>query len=451
LPLPNSQLPPQQPPLFWSSLLAELRNHVPADGVEVWLDPLAVERWDASSRTLTLRAPSEHHASYVSDFLADTMCKVANDLHGAPLHLAFVHDEPTTVRFGQPAPTPAPAPVPTGVDPTRTFDNYVEGSCNKFARASAINAAGGADRTNNPLLIYGPTGCGKTHLLSAIGNEVARRDDGARVLYVTSESFVNDMIRALQNRMMEEFRAKYRRSCDYLLIDDVQFLAGKERTQEEFFHTFNELISGGALIAMTSDVPPSEITGLEGRLRTRFGAGLIADIGPTDPETMRAIIQQKAADRNIEFPPEVSKLIADRHRGSVRDAEGAVNKLCALHTFFKKPITEAFLRENMPELFSAPRRTITIELIIEATARYHALKPEDLTGTSKTKTLTSPRHIAMYLARELTEASFPEIGKAFGGRDHSTVQYACKKITESLKTNSDLRVKIEIIREALLK
>jgi chromosomal replication initiator protein len=430
------------PAHLWQTVLALLRSQHDPGQVEVWIAPLECRGFDGA--ILALRAPSDHHASYVRDFWLGRVVDAATEVWQAPVAVLVDHG-PLALRVAPPA--PPPVPVAAGIDASKTFENFVRGSCNEFAYSAAINAAGGIDASNNPLLIYAPTGCGKTHLLNAIGNRVLKA--GKRVLYVTSESFVNDMIRAIQHKQMEEFRAKYRRSYDYLLIDDVQFLAGKERTQEEFFHTFNELIAAGGYIALTSDVPPSEIPGLEDRLRTRFVAGLQADIGPTDPETMRAIINQKAAEQGVELPPEASTAIAARFKNSVREAEGSVKKLCALHAFYKQPITDAFMRNHMTELFLSPQRVITCEHVIEVTARYHGIKAADLTGPSKTKTLTRPRHIAMALARELTRASFPEIGKAFGNRDHSTIQHACKKVAHEINTDTDLRTKMDLIRDSL--
>lgn len=430
----------------WTAILSRLRAEHPPETVEVWLTPLQFQAFDGT--TLTLGAPSEYHAVYVRDFLKKLMIEAATIELAVPVSLAIIvlPDEPQVAP--RPVQVAPPEPGQAGVDTTRRFEGFVVGPSNEFAYAAAMGASQGVDKSNNPLLIYGPTGCGKTHLLSAIGNRVLEKRPRTRVLYVTSESFVNEMIRAIQHREMEEFRSKYRRSCDYLLLDDIQFLAGKERTQEEFFHTFNDLIRNGSFVALTSDVPPSDIEGLEERLRSRFGSGLLADIGPTDPDTMCAIINKKAKIHHIELPAEVARQIAERVKTSVREAEGVVKKIAALHTFHRQPITKAFVQKYCPDLFVSSQRVITPENVIEAVARHHGLKATDLTSDSKTANLTRPRHIAMYLSRELTDYSFPALGKCFH-RDHSTIQYACRKVAKDLKTDADLRSKVDFISASI--
>jgi len=429
----------------WTLILGRLRAEQPPDIVDVWLAPLELDSFDTD--TLALRAPSEHHAAYVRDFHLQLLVDAATIELGVPvrIRISAANGNARASTESSEGEGARVAPRHSGVDTTRTFEGFVVGPSNNFAHAAALGAAAGADTTNNPLLIYGPTGCGKTHLLSAIGNRVLERRPRTRVLYVTSESFVNEMIRAIQHRQMEEFRAKYRRSCDYLLLDDIQFLAGKERTQEEFFHTFNELIRSGGFIALTSDVQPSEIEGLEERLRSRFGSGLLADIGPTDPDTMCAIIHEKAKSHHIVVPAEVARVIADRVQTSVREAEGVVKKLSALHSFHHEPVTTSFVQKHCPDLFLSSQRIITPDMVIDAVARHHALKPSDIISDSKTANLARPRHIAMHLARELTDWSFPALGKIFR-RDHSTIQYACRKVKKDLKTDADLRAKLEFIR-----
>lgn len=444
--MPN---PPSRDP--WPAILELCHNRFPDQDVRVWLDPLTFVSFHDDR--LVLAAPSIHHRTYVNDFHQHQLTEATTAYFGRPIHIDVQTSTSPSVNGVSSRPESPTVPVrriqSSGIDSTRTFDNFVVGKCNEFAHAASVGVAS-RESPYNPLLIYAPTGYGKTHLLSAIGNRIEQRIDGARVLYVTSESFVNEMIRAIQDRAMPEFRAKYRSSCDVLLVDDIQFLSGKERTQEEFFHTFNTLITSGKSIVLTSDVEPQNIPGLEERLRTRFAMGLIADIHAPDVETMCAILGVKAKDQHVELPSDVAHAIARHVGGSIREAEGTIKKLCALHAFHRAPITLEFLREHLSGLFTKPVRTITAEAVIEATARYHGLKPHDLTGNRKTRRLSMPRQIAMYLARELTDQSFPDLGKAFGGRDHSTVQYGCKKINKERKTNADLAHKIQLIRDGLL-
>lgn len=431
---------------LWPDVLTTLRATHPPETVDVWLEPLSLDSFDG--QRAILNAPSDHHSTYVNDYLRSILRDGFTERVGRPV---------TVIVQSQPAHQPAsaqrpdrsqpPPPIPSSVDNTRTFENFVVGKCNEFAHAAASNVASGSG-AYNPLLIYAPTGYGKTHLLSAIGNRLTERPGGNRVLYVTSESFVNEMIRGIAHKGMEEFRSKYRQSCDVLLVDDIQFFSGKSRTQEEFFHTFNTLIGAGKIVVLTSDVEPRYIEGLEERLRTRFASGLIADIAAPDLETMCAILKTKAQERSVDLPTDVSEVIARQVASSIREAEGTIKKLCAMHTFHREPITIDFLHKHMSELFAVPERIVTVEAIIEATARYHGLTSAELTGKRKTKALVGPRHIAMFLARDLTDHSFPELGKIFR-RDHATVQHGCKRIAKELKTNPDLSHKIELIKQGL--
>lgn len=442
-------MPADRRPNLWPDVLTHLRNHQPPVTVEVWLAPLEFQSFDGEK--VHLLAPGDHHATYVNDFVLSELSEAFEKVLGRPIGVVVDGGAPEPIATASPTPAPAANPAtPHGVDMTRTFENFVVGKCNEFAHAAATNVASGSGKFN-PLLIYAPTGYGKTHLLSAIGNRLLQHHRDKRVIYVTSEAFVNEMIRGLSHRSMEEFRSKYRQSCDVLLIDDIQFFSGKTRTQEEFFHTFNTLVAAGKQIVLTSDVEPRLIAGLEERLRTRFASGLIADVNAPDLETMCAILQNKAEEQNVVLPTDVSEVIARQVASSIREAEGTIKKLCALHTFNREPITTDFLHKHMGELFTIPERVVTVQAIIDATARYHGLQSPDLTGSRKTRTLVVPRHIAMYLARELTDHSFPELGRMFGGRDHSTVQHGCKRISGELKKgNPDLQHKVDLIRSGLL-
>jgi chromosomal replication initiator protein len=326
---------------------------------------------------------------------------------------------------------PAPAPrLPDGLplSPKYTFDTFVIGSGNRFAHAAAMAVAEAPARAYNPLFIYGGVGLGKTHLLQAIGHHVIHRHQLTRVAYISSEKFTNELINAIRDDRTLEFRTKYR-SVDVLLIDDIQFLAGKERTQEEFFHTFNTLHEASRQIIITSDRPPKEIPTLEDRLRSRFEWGLIADIQPPDLETRIAILRKKAELDGMSVPDEVAEYIAQRIQSNIRELEGALVRVVAYATLTRAPITVDLAADILKELLptTAPR-VVTIPLIQKVVAEHFGLRVEEMRAKRRTKGIAFPRQVAMYLARELTDASLPRIGEEFGGRDHTTVMHACERV-----------------------
>jgi chromosomal replication initiator protein len=326
----------------------------------------------------------------------------------------------------------------TGLDRRYLFRNFVSGKSNELAYAAAQQVAQKPGSAYNPLLLYGGTGLGKTHLLHASGNFIREQTPGARVLYLHSESFVSEMIAALRRDKMESFKTKYR-TADALLIDDIQFFAGKERTQEEFFHTFNALLESKQQIILTCDRFPKEITGLEARLRSRFGWGLAMIIEPPDFETRVAILMNKAQERGVQLDESVAFLIAKRLRSNVRDLEGALNTLVANAQFTGRHITEAFAREVLRDLLNVHDRLITVENIQKTVSEYYKIRISDLLSRRKTRTIARPRQMAMALSKELTDHSLPELGEAFGGRDHTTVLYACRKIDELCDTDGRIR------------
>lgn len=310
-----------------------------------------------------------------------------------------------------------------------TFDNFVEGKSNQLARAAAMQVAENPGRSYNPLFLYGSTGLGKTHLIHAVGNGIVAKKPDARIVYMHSERFVQDMVKALQNNAIEEFK-KFYRSVDALLIDDIQFFANKERSQEEFFHTFNALLEGNQQIILTSDRYPKEIDGVEDRLKSRFGWGLTVVIEPPELETRVAILMKKANENRITLPNEVAFFMAKRIRSNVRELEGALNRVIANANFTGRPITIDFVRDALRDLLALQDKLVTIENIIKTVADYYQIKVADILSKRRTRSVARPRQMAMALAKEITSHSLPEIGNAFGGRDHTTVLHAVRKIEE---------------------
>jgi chromosomal replication initiator protein len=310
-----------------------------------------------------------------------------------------------------------------------TFDTFVEGKSNQLAKAAAVQVAENPGRAYNPLFLYGGVGLGKTHLMHAIAHMIKHRDEEARIAYVHSERFVSDMVRALQHSKMNDFKTAYR-SLDALLIDDIQFFADKERSQEEFFHTFNELLEGQHQVILSCDRYPKEVAGLEERLKSRFGWGLTVAIEPPELETCVAILMTKAQHVGVALPEEVAFFIAKRIRSNVRELEGALRRVIANSRFTGHPITLEFTKEALKDLLSLQAKLVTIENIQKTVADYYKVRMAELLSKRRNRSVARPRQVAMALAKELTSHSLPEIGDAFGGRDHTTVMHACKRIKE---------------------
>jgi chromosomal replication initiator protein len=325
-----------------------------------------------------------------------------------------------------------------GLNPDFTFDNFVEGKSNQLARAACTQVAQNPGTAYNPLFIYGGTGLGKTHLLHAVGNLLRAHNPAVRVVYQHAEHFVSHMVRALQHNTINEFKHYYR-SLDALLIDDIQFFAGKERSQEEFFYTFNTLVEGHQQIILTCDRYPKEVAGLEDRLKSRFGWGLTVAIEPPELETRVAILKSKAQQAGIHLPDEVGFFIAKRIRSNVRELEGALRRVYANSQFTGKPITLAFAKEALSDLLILQDRLVTVENIQRTVADYYKIRVSELYSNSRLREIARPRQIAMALAKELTNQSLPEIGEAFGGRDHTTVIHACRKVRELQQSDEQIR------------
>ena len=420
-------------PTAWERCLDRLEVDLTPEQFNTWIRPLhAVE--DGS--ILRLLAPNHFVRDWVNKHFLDLIKKVIRRCESAATNV--------TVQVGSWESSPAvddrtaaPAPMSdagggprsaTGLRTEFTLENFIEGKSNQMARAASMQAASSSgDTDNNPLFIYGGVGLGKTHLMHAIGNRMLNESLSANVVYLHSEQFVAEMVTALQHNRINEFKKLYR-SVDALLIDDIQFFAGKERSQEEFFHTFNRLLERKRLVVLTSDRYPREIHGLENRLKTRFGGGLSVTIDPPDLETRTAILMNKAAATEIVVPNEVAYFIAQRMQSNVRELEGALRRVIANAMFTGRSITIDLTKEALRDLLALQERLVTIENIQRTVAQYFKIRVIDITSKKRSRSIARPRHVAMALAKELTNHSLPEIGDAFGGRDHTTVLYACRKI-----------------------
>ncbi|MCK7592452.1 chromosomal replication initiator protein DnaA [Pseudomarimonas salicorniae] len=430
----------------WPQVLARLESEFTAQELQTWVRPLQAEE---SEGALQLLAPNPFVVDSVRERFLPRIAELARHFAGQPELVVRVEvgNSARAARVEAPASRPGPAPAspqrsepeyPSALDPSYQFENFVEGKSNQLGRAAAMQVAANPGKAYNPLLLYGGTGLGKTHLMHAAGNAIRAANPGLRVLYLRSEQFTNEMVKALQQRSMESFKQRFRQ-IDALLIDDIQFFAGKNTTQEEFFHTFNALFDGKQQIILTCDRYPKEVENLEPRLKSRLGWGLSVAIEPPDFETRAAILLSKAHSRGIALPDSVAMLIAKRMRSNVRDLEGALNTLAARANFMARPITEDFAQETLRDLLHAQQQAISISNIVKVVADYHQLRVADLLGKRRTQSLARARQMAMALARELTEHSLPEIGNEFGGRDHTTVLHACKVVRGLLETDGKIR------------
>ena len=460
----------------WARVLERARPHLSEQTFRSWLEhtePLALSR-----DRLTVSASSDFAAEWIEDKYGDLLSDVAARVFGRPIAIAFEHPSGQEgTRNSAPVPPPAVTepvrpepprvetqnaaapggPVPgapaiaTGtvsgnvafgsqLNERYTFDRFVVGANNQLSAAACRAVAEAPARMYNPLFIYGGVGLGKTHLMHAIGHAILAKDASRRVAYISSERFTNDLIASIQEGRMADFRRRYR-EIDLLLIDDVHFLGEKERTQEEFFHTFNALFEGQQQIILTCDRYPKEVDGLEERLKSRFGWGLTVAIEPPELETCVAILMSKAAVGHVDLPEEVAFFIAKRIRSNVRELEGALRRVVANSQFTGRAITMDFAKEALRDLLALQDRLVTIENIQKTVAEYYKIRVADLLSKRRNRSIARPRQVAMALAKELTSHSLPEIGDAFGGRDHTTVLHACRVIKElrdsSTRTSED--------------
>ncbi|WP_273395304.1 chromosomal replication initiator protein DnaA [Actinobacillus porcinus] len=439
---------------LWANCLSILQDQVSANDLNMWLRPLQADV--NNSHQITLYASNIFVKNWVEKHFLDKIIKTAQELSQNPnLIIKLVEGvKPATPKVlttpvqDQPSPTQSAVNTSqdleqtefrTNLNPNYVFDNFVGGKSNQLARSAGLKVAKNpGDTMANPLFLYGSSGLGKTHLLHAIGNAILADNPNTRIVYIHSERYVQQMVKALRSERIEQFK-KFYRSLDVLLIDDIQFFAGKDGTQEEFFHTFNSLFEGGRQIILTSDKLPKAIDNFTERLTSRFGVGLTLQIEPPELETRVAILMKKAEERQINLPEEVAFFIGQKLRANVRELEGALNRVHANAEFTGRPITLDFARETLKDMLALQEKLVTIENIQKVVAEYYRIKVSDLKSKSRLRSLARPRQVAMALAKELTNRSFPEIGKNFGDRDHTTVMYACDKIAELREEDTNLQ------------
>mgnify|MGYP001153919818 CR=1 FL=1 len=446
---------------LWQDALAQLEASLNPQHFSTWIKPLHLVKIERD--LVILEVPNRFVLDWVRDNYAKVIQQVLADLSAVSYRLQINvagQDKDTPQAGARRREVKESRPVQAEVIPQSdaaneinlnrkyTFDEFVAGSSNQFAFAAAMAVANNPATTYNPLFIYGGVGLGKTHLINAIGNALLKKSPTMRVCYYTSEKFTNELINSLRYQRMDEFHKKFR-SMDVLLIDDIQFIAGKERTQEEFFHTFNTLYESHKQIVVTSDKFPKEIPGLEERLRSRFEWGLIADIQPPDVETKQAILNMKAEQNRIELPKEVSLFLANATCSNVRELEGLLIRLGAYSSLTSTPITLEMARQTLKDILVERNREVTIEEIIKRVAQHYNIKVTDLKSPKRLKAVVLPRQIAMFLSRQLTSSSYPEIGERFGGKDHSTIIHAIRKIEKLLEENFQIRQTVEMLKNAL--
>lgn len=446
---------------IWTSVSEVIRQRISVDGYERWFQGVSVTNDDGS--TLVLTVPNPIHQFFIESNYLPLVQDAAAEILGSPRKIQFVapnHNgngsEPAAVAVEAPAPKASVrerASVSTAssssLNARNTFDTFVVGSNNQFAHGAAYAVAKAPAKTYNPFFVYGGSGLGKTHLLQAIGHYVLQNQRAAKVVYLSSEQFTNEFIDAIQHGTLVKFRKKYRQA-DVLMIDDIQFLAGKERSQEEFFHTFNTLHDGHKQIVLSSDRPASEIEKLEQRLVSRFEWGMTAELQPPDMETRIAILKKKAEGLNISVEPWVIEFLADRIRNNVRRLEGALMRVASYKSLSDREITREVIESLLRDIFQEQaRRAVTIEQIQRKVAEHYDVRLADMTSKRRPANIAFPRQVAMYLSRELTSSSLNDIGDAFGGKDHGTVIHACKLIKRRIEEDEQTRHIIRLLDSQL--
>ncbi len=429
---------------LWERLLGALEGEVPETALDSWLRPCRLVALDGD--LLRIAAPNKFARDWLAQHHAEALEAAARVVIGGNPRVLIELDHDTE----RPAPAAPTSEPPSATLPTLssryTFQSFVVGNSNQFAQAACQAVAELPSKAYNPLFIYGGVGLGKTHLLHAVGHEIARLYPSMRLLYLSSERFTNDLINAIRYDRTAEFRAKYR-TIDLLLIDDVQFISGKERTQEEFFHTFNDLYEARKQIVVSSDSAPKEIPEIEERLRSRFEWGLIADIQPPDFETRVAILKKKAEIERVRLPDDVAYLIASRIKANIREIEGSLTRMIAFCSLTGREMSVDLTQEVLSELWGEEDRIITFEHIQRKASEFFGIKLSDMRAKNRTKAIALPRQIAMYLARQLTHQSLAEIGHAFGGKDHTTVIHAVDKIQTMLREDPKFKKTIDSLTQ----
>src|ERR1700760_107562 len=456
-------------PLLWDEAVGRLRDRVSPQNFDMWLRPIELLSFDGA--TLKLRAPNSYVRIWFESNFLGTLLKEIHEL-GHEVRVEFEADGPEARPAPEPSaapvtPPPAPKPAPAKVEvvdheaiaapgaaslnPRYTFDTFVAGPSNQLAFAASQAAASSYPPKYNPVFICGGAGLGKTHLLHAIGHQQLSNRPSSRIVYISSERFMNEYVQAIRTGKMHDFRRNYREGIDVLLVDDVQFLAGKEATQDEFFHTFNALHENHKQIVLTADRKPHEISDIADRLRTRFAWGLLADIEPPELEVRIAILRKKAAVEGVALPDDVALYIASSIKSNVRELEGALIRLAAYASLSKKRIDLEFAQETLGAAITRPREIITVDGVIKAVASYYGLKPSDIKSERRHKSVATPRAVAMYISRHHTKDSYPDLARAFGGKHHTTVISAVQKIIERVKDDASLRSEIHAIESMILR
>ncbi len=429
---------------LWDEILARIETKVNRHSFYTWFRPTSFVAGDRSS--VTVRVPNPLFQDWLMKHYSAVIMEAASELKRPNLQVSFVADSqadaPSTPLSDDEAaalqdePPPTTQPGPAGLNPRYTFDTFVVGSSNQFAHAACRAVAEAPSRSYNPLFIYGGVGLGKTHLMHAVGHYVLQHDRQMRLTYISSERFMNEMINAVRYDRVIDFRERYR-SVDVLLVDDIQFLAGKEGTQTEFFHTFNALYDSQKQIVLSSDCPPHEIPELEERLRSRFEWGLTADIQSPDLETKVAILKKKAETEAVPLPDNVAMYIAGRIKSNIRELEGSLIRLIAFASLTGQDISLPLAQDVLKNILEHEQKAVTIEIIQKFVADYYNLRMVDLKSRNNSKSVAMPRQIAMYLCKLLTPASLPEIGRSFGGKHHSTVIHSIRKVEDLRKKDTD--------------
>ena len=447
---------------LWESALGRLSSKVSPQNYDMWLRPIEFVSDDAG--TLQLRAPNSYVRLWFESNYLETILDEIRTVSGVPIRVEFTADENAArpvITVDEPV-ADAPAPVAARVvevdslrsatlNPRYSFDTFVAGPSNQLAFAASQAAGSAYPPKYNPVFICGGVGLGKTHLLHAIGHVQLNLRPDARIAYISSERFMNEYVNAIRAGKMQEFRTRYREGVDVLLVDDVQFLAGKDGTQDEVFHTFNALHDNHKQIVLTADRKPHEIADIADRLRTRFAWGLLADIEPPELEVRIAILRKKAAVEAIHLPDDVAMFIASSIKSNVRELEGALIRLAAYASLSKRDIDLPFAHETLGGALARPREHITVETVIKAVASYYGVKASDVKSPRRHRSIAGPRAVAMYLARQHTKDSYPDLGRAFGGKHHTTVISAVEKISERLPDDPGLRGEIHAIEATLLR
>ena len=470
----NLQNPPTLTSLsplgFWDDALGTLARELSPQQFKTWIQPLSLVSYDESEQSLILGAPNRFKLDWIKKTFSDRFQEMADQYFGSPIALSFVLnvDGPSTQVLEVATPKEVVAPQESvatldsastegqafeiedhsKLNPNLTFETFVTGKANQLARAASIQVAHNPGTSYNPMFLYGGVGLGKTHLIHAIGNHLLKEKPNARIRYIHAEQYVSDVVRAYQQKAFDRFK-RYYHSLDLLLIDDIQFFSGKSRTQEEFFYAFEALLSNKSQVIITSDTYPKEMAGIDDRLISRFDSGLTVAIEPPELEMRVAILMKKAINEGIPMSEDVAFFVAKHLRSNVRELEGALRKILAFVRFHGKEVTIEVARTALKDLLSIQNRQISVENIQKSVADFYSIKVADMYSKKRPANIARPRQIAMFMAKELTQKSLPEIGELFGGRDHTTVLHAVRKIADERAHDSQLNHEIHVIEQTL--